>query len=180
MHERLELREPPLTEVEERLQASFVEFVKTVSPTVPLNPVNEPTLTVEVPGLFVLVVIESGLAVIVKSWTMMKALPVTEVAPLTAATVVEYVPAGPLQDSVELAELPAVEMDTVVGFKPQVRPAKGEVRSASAMLPVKLPAPVTVTVRAPVEEAINVTEFGEIVTPKLATVIVVVEETVLL
>jgi hypothetical protein len=70
VHERVELPDPPVIEVADRLHARLVEFVVTPRETVPAKPFRGVTVIVEFPATETLTVTEVGLALTVKSGTL--------------------------------------------------------------------------------------------------------------
>lgn len=91
--------------------------------------------------------------------------------PLVPETVTVYVPATPLQESVEVPE-PV----TLVGVRVQVRPVAGlmlEVRLTTPLNPWRA---VTVMVEVPATPALTVTAVGAAVTVKSWTAYVTVAE----
>jgi hypothetical protein len=72
-------------------------------------------------------------------------------------TVTVYVPALPLQDSVEVPEVPRV---TLVGLSVQVNPVEGETDDVRVTVPVNPWIEVTVIVEVPVAPALTVTLVG--------------------
>ena len=68
-HNSVEVPEPPGILIAVRVQARLVELVVTARVTVPLNPLSEATVIVDVPATPVLTVALVGLAVTVKSCT---------------------------------------------------------------------------------------------------------------
>jgi len=71
VHERVEVPEPPVTEVGVRVQVMPVDGeTVSVSATVPVNPLTGVTVMVEVRAIFVLPLTLVGLALIVKSVTV--------------------------------------------------------------------------------------------------------------
>jgi hypothetical protein len=69
VHESVEVPEPPVMLVEDRVHDRLVELVVTARPTVPAKPLRGAIVIVEVPGLPTVADTLVGLAVIVKSWT---------------------------------------------------------------------------------------------------------------
>jgi hypothetical protein len=63
----VEVPEPPVMVVEDRVQDRLVELVVTARVTVPVKPLTEATVMVEVPATPVFTLTLVGLAVIVKS-----------------------------------------------------------------------------------------------------------------
>jgi hypothetical protein len=68
-----------------------------------------------------------------------------------------YVPALPLQESVEVPEVPRV---TLVGLSVQVNPVEGEADDVRVTVPVNPWIEVTVIVEVPVAPALTVTLVG--------------------
>jgi hypothetical protein len=77
--------------------------------------------------------------------------------PLVPVTVTVYAPADPLQDSVDVPEVPRV---TLVGVRVHVRPVAGETVSVRATVPAKPWSEVTVIVEVPDAPARTVTLVG--------------------
>ena len=67
MHESVDVPEPPVMVVEERVHDRFVEFVVTARVTVPPNPFREEIVMAEVPATPTLALTVVGLAAIAKS-----------------------------------------------------------------------------------------------------------------
>lgn len=66
-HDRVDVPEPPVTLVEDRVQARFVELVVTARVTVLVKPLAPDTLMVDVPETPVVTVTVVGLAETLKS-----------------------------------------------------------------------------------------------------------------
>jgi len=66
-HDRVELPEPPVILVDDKVHDRFVEFVVTPRATVPENPFTDPTDIVDVPATFTVVETLAGLAAMLKS-----------------------------------------------------------------------------------------------------------------
>lgn len=62
--------DPPVTESDESEHVKFVEFVVVASPTVPVNPLRDPTVIVEAPAAPASSITLAGLGVSVKSCTL--------------------------------------------------------------------------------------------------------------
>jgi hypothetical protein len=67
--DKVEVPDPPLIDVEDRLQDRLVEFVAAARATVPVNPFSAETVIVEVPAVPVVTERLVGLAATAKSWT---------------------------------------------------------------------------------------------------------------
>ncbi len=67
VHESVDVPEPPVMVVEERVHDRFVEFVVTARVTVPPNPFREEIVMAEVPATPTLALTVVGLAAIAKS-----------------------------------------------------------------------------------------------------------------
>ena len=67
VHDSVEVPEPPVIDVEDRVQDRFVELVVTARVTVPANPFNGATVIVDIPATPAFTVILVVLAVTVKS-----------------------------------------------------------------------------------------------------------------
>ena len=65
LHESVEVPEPPVMAVEDRVHDRLVELVVTASVTVPVNPLTGATVIVDVPATPALTVTLVGLAVTV-------------------------------------------------------------------------------------------------------------------
>jgi hypothetical protein len=65
----VEVPDPPVMLVDDKVHDRLVELVVTARPTVPEKPFTGATVIVEVPATPALTVTLVGLAVIVKSWT---------------------------------------------------------------------------------------------------------------
>ena len=65
----VDVPEPPVMLVAERVQDRFVEFVVTARATVPVKPFTGATVIIEVPATPAFTVMLVVLAVTVKSWT---------------------------------------------------------------------------------------------------------------
>ncbi len=77
--------------------------------------------------------------------------------PLLPVTVTEYVPAEPLQESVEVPEVPR---ETVIWLKAQLRPLVGETVAVKLTVPVNPFRLATVMVELPRAPASAVTDVG--------------------
>lgn len=77
--------------------------------------------------------------------------------PLLPVTVTEYVPAEPLQESVEV---PEVARETVIWLKAQLRPLVGETVAVKLTVPVNPFRLATVMVELPRAPASAVTDVG--------------------
>ena len=69
LHDSVEVPEPPAILVELNVHARLVELVVTPRVTIPLKPLTEATVIVDMPAVPVFTVTVVGLAVTVKSWT---------------------------------------------------------------------------------------------------------------
>jgi hypothetical protein len=67
VQDRVEVPEAPVMLVDERVQVRLVESVVTASETVPVNPLRDATVIVEVAETPAFAVLLAGLALIVKS-----------------------------------------------------------------------------------------------------------------
>src|SRR6266849_4339107 len=83
----VDVPEPPVMLVAERVQDRFVEFVVTARATVPVKLFTGATVIVEVPATPALTVTLVGLAVTVKSWTEKLRVWLAVCAPPVAVTV---------------------------------------------------------------------------------------------
>lgn len=86
-------------------------------------------------------------------------------------TVTVYEPALPVQDSVEVPDVPRV---TLVGVRVQVRPVLGETAEVRATVPANPCRDATVIVEVAAEPARTVAEVGLAVTEKSCTLNVTV------
>lgn len=68
-HDRVELPEPPVMLVDDKVHDRLVEFVVTPSATVPENPFTDATDIVDVAAMFTVVETLVGLAAMLKSCT---------------------------------------------------------------------------------------------------------------
>jgi len=66
-HDRVELPEPPVILVDDKVHDRLVEFVVTPSATVPENPFTDPTDIVDIAATFTVVETLIGLAAMLKS-----------------------------------------------------------------------------------------------------------------
>jgi hypothetical protein len=87
LHESVEVPEPPVTLVGERVHERLVEFVATVRLTVAEKPWSGATVRVEVPATPTVVLTVVGLAVSVKSCTVTVTVAVWVNDPLVPVTV---------------------------------------------------------------------------------------------
>ncbi len=174
LHDRIDAPDP-ITLVGTRVQVKPVAGLTVeVSPTRPLKPSSEVTAIVEVPACLVGTVIAVGLPVAVKSWTVNVTIAERDKPPPFPVTVTVYAPAAPVQDSVEVLEIPRV---TLVGLTAQVRPIDGDTAAASDTVPVKpcsAGRAVTVIVEVPAVPALTVALVGLAATMKSWTVKVTV------
>lgn len=82
-------------------------------------------------------------------------------------TVTVYVPAAPLQESVEVWDAPRVML---VGVRVQVNPVAGDIEDVRATVPVNPLTGATVMVEVPATPALTVTLVGAAVIVKSLTV----------
>jgi len=85
----VEVPDPPMILLDDRLQTRLVELVRKVRARVWLYPVTGATVIVEIPGTFVRTVIVFGLAETTTSWTVKIVRLVTVTVPLFAVMAVE-------------------------------------------------------------------------------------------
>jgi hypothetical protein len=85
-----------------RLQVNPADPTEDDNVTVPVNPLIEATVIVDAPMAPALTVTDAGLAVTVKSATVNVTVAEWDRGPLVPVTVTVKVPAGPVQDRVEV------------------------------------------------------------------------------
>lgn len=147
---RIEVPEPPTIVVALRVAARPVDGLA-VRATVPLNPSNDEIVIVEVVDS-VASTADGAEALIVKSCTLYVTVAVCEAKPvLDAVRVTVYTPAGPEQERIDVAVLPAGGV-TLAGVKKQTSGDGYEV-AVKLTAWLKLPDEVTVTVESPADPA---------------------------
>lgn len=87
VHERVDVPEPPVIDVDDNVQTRFVELVVTARVTAPENPFRAATVTVEVPAIPTFGDTVAGLAARVKSCTWYVTATECDSVPLVPVTV---------------------------------------------------------------------------------------------
>jgi len=87
VHDRVDVPEPPVINVVDRVQTRFVEFVVNARATVPLKPFRAATVIVEVPAMPTLGETAVGLATAVKSCAWYVTVAECDSVPLVPVTV---------------------------------------------------------------------------------------------
>jgi hypothetical protein len=131
--ERIEVPEPPVTLVGVKVQVRPTEGdIVNVRATVPVNALAGAMVMVDIPVAPTLTWTAVGLAVTVKSVTVIVTVVEWESVPLIPSTVTVYVPTDPEHDRVEVWEVPKAILD---GFRAHVKPV-GETAEIKPTVPV--------------------------------------------